>query len=337
LLLQKHKKLLYYIFPLIQIILILSVEYLDVSSGMQFIVLTVVAGIINEYSLFYAKIYSAAAFILYFAVNIAKEYVHYGTLNNDEVISYLYVNFLVFILVFAAFYTLKKQLITNKLLEEALKTLKEQSLQLEEMGAIAERNRIAGEIHDMVGHTLTTAVIAIEAGEKLIDRDEKAALEKFTLAKEQVRLGLNDIRSSVKAIQTEGDKAFITRLKSLLDDIRKNTDLKITEIVELKTELLPIQQNILLRVIKECTTNSLKHGRSTEADLLLQEYRDSVRLTFSDNGEGSENISFGFGLDNMQKLVQSIGGTLSAESIKGEGFTVNISVPTGIKTGGDKT
>jgi hypothetical protein len=87
LLLQKHKKLLYYLLPVIQIILILSVEYLDVSSGMQFIVLTVVAGIINEYSLFYAKIYSATAFILYFAVNIAKEYVHYGTLNNDEVIS----------------------------------------------------------------------------------------------------------------------------------------------------------------------------------------------------------------------------------------------------------
>ncbi|MDF2686186.1 MAG: conserved rane protein of unknown function [Clostridia bacterium] len=335
LLVKRKNTLLYFLLPALQIILVIPVEYLDSTNGMQFIVLAVVAGIINQLPLLYAKIYSIITFILYFTVNIIKPLVRYGTLNSDEIISNLYVNVLVYLLVFATFYMLKKQLLANKQLENVLRTLREQSLQLEEMGAITERNRITGEIHDMVGHTLTTAVIAIEAGERLIDKDEKAALEKFSLAKEQVKLGLNDIRSSVKAIQTDGDKAFIPKLNRLLNDIRKNTDLIITDIVELKTELLPIQQNVLLRVIKECTTNSLNHGKSTEADLLLQEYKDSVRMTFSDNGEGTDKVVFGFGLNNMEKLVQSIGGTLTADNVKGEGFTVNISIPTGIKKEGE--
>jgi signal transduction histidine kinase len=239
---------------------------------------------------------------------------------------------IVFLLVFLAFYTLKKQLLANARLQDVLGTLKQQSLRLEEMGAVAERNRIAGEIHDTVGHTLTTAVISIEAGQKLMEADPIAAREKFALAGEQIKQGLSDIRGSVKMIQTGGEEAFEPALLRLLEDIRQNTDMKVTLIVELKTELLPIQQSILLRAVKECATNSLKHGGSTEADVLVQQYKDTVRLTFSDNGRGTSQIRYGFGLSTMAQRVQSIGGTLYADSSPGEGFSVNIAIP--VKEGG---
>jgi signal transduction histidine kinase len=161
-------------------------------------------------------------FFLYFAVNIIEALQRYAT-NSDEIISYLYVTMLVFFLVFAAFYMLKKQLLANKRLEAAIATLKEQSLRLEEMGAISERNRITGEIHDTVGHTLTSAIISIEAGEMLLSKDTEKALLKFALAKEQVKRGLSDIRNSVKTIQAGGQKSFMSELNFLLDDIRQNT------------------------------------------------------------------------------------------------------------------
>ncbi|MGI6358071.1 MAG: histidine kinase [Bacillota bacterium] len=93
------------------------------------------------------------------------------------------------LLVWAAFYSLKKQLLANQQLQTALLQLRKQSLQLEQMSAIAERNRIAGEIHDTVGHALTSALISIEAGQQLLDSDREAAQEKLALARGQVQQG----------------------------------------------------------------------------------------------------------------------------------------------------
>jgi signal transduction histidine kinase len=210
-------------------------------------------------------------------------------------------------------------------------------MQLEQLGAVAERNRIAGEIHDTVGHRLTSAVIAIEAGEKLIDQDRPAALDKLSLAKDQVRRGLGDIRSSVRAIRSGADQPFAPALDALVAEIRSNTDLVVQAIVAVQTELLPIQQHVLLNAIKECATNSLKHGASTQADLLIQEFRGNIQLTWRDNGRGTDRIVYGFGLQNMSERVQSLGGTLAVSSSLSEGFVVNISIPAGLKKNGGST
>ncbi len=333
LIVTKRHRVLYLLLPALQIALILPVEYLDASHSAQFIVLMVVAGVITNFPPRLTQAYSIAAFGGYFAITLATGLSRYGGIQSDTAVSYVYANILVFLLVWAAFYSLKLQLLANQRLQTALDTLRKQSLQLEQMGAVAERNRIAGEIHDTVGHNLTSALISIEAGQQLLGSHPQAAQEKLTLARGQVQQGLGDIRSSVRAIHagvTE-EQAFLPRLQQLLGEIRQNTGLAITEIVELKTNLLPIQQDVLLRAIKECATNSLKHGQSTEVDLLLQEHRSSIHLTFSDNGTGTDKdrVTMGFGLDNMRRKVESIGGNLTVDSDHGEGFTVQISIPTG--------
>ena len=334
LLVKKQHVLLYYLLPALQILLVMPIEYLDKSLNTQFIMMAVLAGIINGFPLRLVKIYSLGAFCIYLAINIAKALNIHGA-NADVIVSYIYVNILLFLLVFITFYSLKKQLLANKRLETALAALKEQSVQLEQMSAIKERTRIAGEIHDNVGHTLTSAVISIEAGEKLLGQSSTEALEKFSLAKDQVKRGLDDIRSSIKAIQKGEEKAFTAALYELLDDIHQNTGLDISHIAELKSDLLPIQKHVLLVAVKECATNSLKHGKSTKADLLLQEYKGSIHMTFSDDGKGTDDLSFGFGLQNMAARIQSLGGTMTTQSTKGEGFTVSISMPTGTRAEGE--
>lgn len=337
LLVKRKHVLFFYLLPAIQILLVLAVEFFDPTGSAQFIVLAVVAVMINSYPLRPARIYSFAAFGLYLGVNLGEAWLRQGQISSDEAVSSIYANLLFFVLVFGAFYMLKKQLLTNRRLEVALQTLRQQSVQLEQMGAVAERNRIAGEIHDTVGHRLTSAVIAIEAGEKLIDQNRPAALEKLSLAKDQVRRGLTDIRSSVRAIRSGVDQPFAPALDRLVDEIRSSTDLSVQAIVDVQTDLLPIQQHVLLNAIKECATNSLKHGSSTQADLLIQEFRGNIQLTWRDNGQGTDQIVYGFGLQNMSERVQSLGGTLAVNSSQGEGFVVSISIPAGLKKVGHPT
>jgi signal transduction histidine kinase len=315
--------------PLVQIVLIMATSYLDNSQSGQFLVLIVLAGIINACPLKLARLHSLFMFMAYLSVTIVKMMSADPFPSADRIFSTVYVNMLVFVMVYMAFYMLKKQLTANRL-------LKEQSLKLEEMAALRERSRITGVIHDTVGHTLVSASIAIEAGEKLLAQDPDAAREKLILAREQVRQGLLDIRQAVRTIQAGEEKDFHLAIYSLTEDIKRRTGLEITAIIEVKTKLLPIQQNVLRNALKECATNSLKHGHATLADLLIQEYKGAITMTFTDNGSGAQDFSFGFGLDNMLRRAGSIGGTLTASGEMGEGFTVSITIPTGIKIGGDE-
>ena len=331
---KKLPKALYHLLPAAQIPLILAVDYLDATRSGQFLVLAVMAGIVNAFPPKTSKIYSASMLTAYLTINILKV-VSNPIISPDDIISYIYVNLLVYVMVFMSFYMLKKQLFLNTQLQAALKTMKEQSRKLEEMAVLAERSRITGEIHDTVGHTLTSAAIAIEAGEKLTKQDPEAAREKLVLAREQVRQGLLDIRQAVRTIQAGGEKDFQPAIHEWTEDIKRRTGLEITSIIEVQTNLLPIQQSVLLNALKECATNSLKHGHATRADLLIQEYKGAVTMTFTDNGSGAQEFEFGFGLNNMSRRAGSIGGTLTATGEKGEGFTVSITIPTGSATGGD--
>ncbi len=124
-------------------------------------------------------------------------------------------------------------------------------------------------------------------------------------------------------------------LGHILEDVRRTSGITVNCIIELESELLSVQQGILLLAIKECATNSLKHGHCSEIDILVQEYKGDVRLTFSDNGEGAELVQPGSGLSIMRERVESIGGALEINSEKGEGFTVSISIPVGSIQGGE--
>lgn len=313
------------------IILVTLAAHFDRSGGAQFIILTIMASVINLMSLKWGRLYALLILFISMLIVISKEIATYGSLIPDDAISSVYVNLLIYILVFAVFYSLKKQLLANRQLADTLSTLKKQALKLEEMSVMAERSRVVGEIHDTVGHTLTTAVIAIEAGESLFSQDALAALAKFQLAGNQVRQGLHDLRSSVRTIQNGASHDFEYNLHQLLNNIRQNSDLQIFQIIDIQSDLLSIQQNVLLNAIKEFTTNSLKHGHSSTIDLLLQEHRGMIQLTLSDDGTGTEHIRFGFGLQSLSDRIKSIGGTMKVESELHEGFTLTLSMPTGLQ------
>lgn len=315
-----------YLFPIIEVILIFSVNYLDVSSKSQMLFILIVADIVVGYVFVYSITFSIFGLIIFLVMNILKE----NNWTADSITQYLMVVLISYSLIVLAFITMKKQMVQNKKYKNLLDKLIEKTNEAEELVIFKERNRIAGEIHDTVGHTLTTVLIQIEAGRMLIDKNPELAKEKIGIAKEQVRKGLNDIRSSVKSIKS-GEQLldFCESLKSLCKELQKTIGCKIQHSIVINSDLIPIQEKIIYSAVQEALTNGLKHGKARKFEIEVIENDGKIYITIVDNGNGTEDINFGFGLTNMTERVKSIGGKIDFQSKLLEGFKIKIVIPVG--------
>ncbi len=319
------------LFPMLQLLLCIPIQYLDASGDNLF--LSIIAGFsaINHASLSRAKVYVIGALGTYLLGSTARTIFLSQTGDMGDLVRYFFVNTIVVSLALLAFYTLKKQMITSVRLESALRTVNEQSEKLKGLAVVEERNRIAAEMHDTVGHTLTAAVLTLEAAEGLVS-DSQAA-QKLRQGKEQVRRGLSELRASVKVARAGNETDFKATLNQLLCEIRSDTGLDISIVMESEIALPPLQAGILLSVVKECATNALRHGHASGADILLGEHNGQLRFAFTDNGIGTDTIQSGSGLSIMRERIQSVGGKLEIESAPGEGFTVSIIIPVAQRKG----
>ena len=219
--------------------------------------------------------------------------------------------------------------IKSNQLENTYNQLKKASKQLEELTIMKERNRIAREIHDTVGHTLTSVLIEMEAAQKLLDIDKSSAEEKLGLAKEQVRKGLTDVRMSVRTLK-QGNEIldFVPSLESLINDYIKHTSVNIKYMISPDLpKLNEAQEKTLYRALQEGLTNGVKHGKST-AFVFILDYEDNiVKFSLQDNGCGTDDVNYSFGLTSMNDRVSEIGGTMIVHSSKDDGFLIEITVP----------
>lgn len=218
--------------------------------------------------------------------------------------------------------------VKSKLLENTYIKLKETSEELEEMTILKERNKIAREIHDTVGHTLTTVLLEMEAGERLVKVDPDLAAEKIRLAKGQIRKGLADIRESVGTLQSGGEILdFIPSIKLLINETTRHGGIFINHEISNFPQLTTQQEKAVYRALQEGLTNGIKHGKSTAFVFKLKCENDNIIFFLQDNGEGTDKIVQGFGLTAMEQRVKEAGGIMSINAKYGEGCSINISIP----------
>jgi signal transduction histidine kinase len=198
------------------------------------------------------------------------------------------------------------------------------------MTILKERNRIAREIHDTVGHTLTTVLVEIEAGERLVVVNPELSVEKIKLAKGQVRKGLNDIRTSVRMLQSGKEILdFETSLKLLIEETTKYGEVFIKYNIEKLPELSEDIKTTIYRALQEGLTNGIKHGKSTAFVFRLNFENGNLKFLLQDNGIGTDKIINSFGLMVMEERTRELGGIFNLTSKSGEGFEINISIPVG--------
>lgn len=219
-------------------------------------------------------------------------------------------------------------------------SMHETSQALAEIAVLEERNRIARDMHDHVGHALTAALIQIEAAKLLIGNDEQEALAKLTASRESVSQGLESIRETVhKMKQAYEDDEFILSLRKLISDVEQSTGVVIEADIDLETKqeaslqptLLshtPAIKKMIYHALQEGLTNGIKHAAATRFEFSLRlADGDMISFRLANNGHTYTEAPFGFGLKAMQERITQLDGTLRISDHDGDGCMLAIDVP----------
>ena len=216
-------------------------------------------------------------------------------------------------------------------LSSANRRLKEYAQQIEELATSKERNRLAREIHDGLGHYLTTIFMQIEATNLLIKNNPQKASLFLMKAERLTKVALDDVRRSVETLK--GKKEDFLSLPEKINYLFENL---ISETIESDFLIIGTPRKLsiqceltLYRAVQEMINNTIKHSRATKINSYLKYNPEEKKVTlyYKDNGIGSDNPSGGFGLISMKERVKLLNGDLRISSNIDQGFCVNIEIP----------
>ena len=224
-----------------------------------------------------------------------------------------------------------EELYTPEQLTQMHNSLWEGVLQFANFSAVQERNRIARELHDSLGHSLTGLNLQLQTAMKLCQVDPNQAREFLTEAHRLVAIATQEVRKSVKALrsdvcQTQSLEELIT---VLVDDFHQTTGI----LPEVKTNrTIPISQQFvspIYRIIQEALNNICKYANATEVKIHLCTTVEEILLQIQDNGRGfdTEQISDGYGLQGMQERVAVLQGDFHLKSQVGAGCCITVKIP----------
>ena len=221
-------------------------------------------------------------------------------------------------------------------LEAANHQLAEYASQAEELAVTQERNRLAREIHDNLGHYLTIVNVQIEAAKVTYEADPTRALDALDKAQDLAKKGLTSVRESVAALRVSPveNRPVEDAIVELVEE-SKVTGIETTfEIVGASKPVESKSALALYRIIQEGLTNVRKHADASQVDVKLDfSQADVIRLTLRDDGSGATDTSGGFGLIGLRERVQLLGGEFKIQTEPGQGFEINVTLPLTEETG----
>ncbi|MEA5462402.1 sensor histidine kinase [Leptothoe sp. PORK10 BA2] len=225
---------------------------------------------------------------------------------------------------------LNERTIQNRL-KKANEDLQRSATQVKQLATVEERSRIAREIHDSLGHSLTALNIQLEGAIKLSQRDPKKSQELLTEAKRLGSVALQDVRQSVATLRNKStdQNSLQSRLNSLVNMLKTSTGITPNINIQLLQPLPEAMSMALYRLVQEGITNIVKHAEATAVDLSLMVDEQGIRLLLRDDGHGFDlgQTSTGFGLQGMRERAQAMGGNLTVNSRPGEGCEIRLVVP----------
>jgi signal transduction histidine kinase len=230
-------------------------------------------------------------------------------------------------------------LLVNALLEErksraklstALDRLRQYSLRIEDQSALQERNRIAREIHDSLGHTLTAQSIQLDSALLLQYSNRQEASVFLQEAKQLCKQALQEVRQSVATLRTDPlqGKSLESLVEPLIQEFRATTAIEPTCMLSL-TQPLPREViSAFYRVLQESLTNIIRHSSASEVILRLVIRDRLLHLQIQDNGKGfdpNQNLT-GFGIQGMKERIAALGGQFTLSSSPDEGCLIDVRV-----------
>lgn len=198
----------------------------------------------------------------------------------------------------------------------------------EKMGETKERNRLAREIHDTLGHTLTGLSVGLEACKVMIDQNPEATKNQLSILQESASRGLTDVRRSVDKLKPDALERYSLKeaLDMLIVDYQKMTDVTVLYLCHLPlVDLNADEEDMVYRVVQEGMTNAVRHGHATKIYVSIAQIDENLIVIVEDNGSGCKEIKPGFGLDHLTERIQMLHGKIRYYG--SDGFELIVEMP----------
>ncbi|QPA31148.1 sensor histidine kinase [Thermaerobacillus caldiproteolyticus] len=246
------------------------------------------------------------------------------------VMAFSFINFTI-----AKQYTLKITQFENNLdkmrkdIQRLTKSLNEQHeyiKQSEYTFKLEERNRLSQEIHDKIGHSMTGALIQMEASKRLMEIDKEKAKELLQNAINISKEGIENIRMTLKQIKPPSEQIGINRVRLFIEEFSAKHHIQIPFVCKGNLDVIsPIQWKIIYENITEALTNAMKYAEATVVSIEIHVLNTLIKVEVKDNGKGVEKIKKGLGIIGMEERAASVNGTVIVDGTNG--FSVTTLLP----------
>jgi len=192
--------------------------------------------------------------------------------------------------------------------------------EIEQLAKLAERERIARDLHDVLGHTLSVIVLKSELAGRLFNRDPQRALQEISEVEQVSRKALSEVREAIRGYRSEGLAAEIERAHRTLDAAG------VTLTCESKPpSLSPAEETVLALAVREAVTNIVRHAQASQCRLRFVSENGRTLLTVEDDGRGNIRQE-GNGLRGMRERIEGLGGHFSIDGKQGTRIYIDIPV-----------
>ncbi|MGI6237361.1 MAG: sensor histidine kinase [Candidatus Excrementavichristensenella sp.] len=183
---------------------------------------------------------------------------------------------------------------------------------------LEERRAIAQQIHDLLGHSMTAAILQLEAAEELLDDDPRRARSFLNNATNMMRQGIDQVREAVHQMRADVPTLKAAEMRAMIDRFRLDSGIVTVFDEEGTLDDLPVGiWQVILGNLREGLTNIIRHAGATQVDIRLQALPGVVRLEVRDNGRGCENLVEGMGIGGMRERATEYGGSLLVQNDQG--------------------
>ncbi|WP_242031892.1 sensor histidine kinase [Microcoleus sp. FACHB-672] len=209
--------------------------------------------------------------------------------------------------------------------------LRQYALRIEDQATLQERNRIAREIHDALGHALIAQSIQLENALVFLPAGAEKTASFLREAKQLGSTALQEVRRSVSTLRTDvlqGQSLEAALLKAV-SEFQKTTGIVPQSQIYLPQAIPNEISTTLYRIVQESLTNICKHSNSTAITIHIQEIAGVIHLQIDDNGRGfkPEQNTTGFGLQGMRERTAALGGQFFLASQPKKGCRITVSIP----------
>ncbi|KMZ44968.1 histidine kinase [Bacillus sp. FJAT-27238] len=206
--------------------------------------------------------------------------------------------------------------------------LEQYTSQVEEITLLEERNKMSRELHDTIGHTMTSLIMGMEMLRSKIPEAEASRLDMLL---RMARQGLDESRGIFHKWAQNGYESATTMESAFVELIEQ---FQVATGVSVKLRMYGAEYALsrsikltLYRCLQETLTNAVRHGKASQIQVGLYFEEAQIRLQVEDNGQGNGTIEFGFGLQSMKERLEALQGRLSIHCMDEGGVTVICSLP----------